>query len=111
MVGAWWRERQGQPEDPAFPNIHGGTLSRDAIDCLLTKYTHLATRSCAARSSTRRSLKPLHHGVDRSVIALRLGHESVQTPRSSCGHALPRCLWLYSEENEDHRATVARLRR
>src|SRR6266404_6614887 len=85
MVGAWLRERQGQPEDPAFPNTRGGRLSRDAIECLLTKYTHLATRSCP--SLKRKKVSPhvlrhaaamdlLYHGVDRSVIALWLGHES-----------------------------------
>jgi len=88
MVGAWLRERQGQPEDPAFPNTRGGRLSRDAIECLLTKYTHLASRSCP--SLKRKKVSPhvlrhaaamdlLHHGVDRSVIALWLGHESVET--------------------------------
>jgi integrase/recombinase XerD len=88
MVGAWLRERQGQPEDPAFPNTRGGRLSRDAIERLLTKYTHLATRSCPSLKQKKVSphvlrhaaaMDLLHHGVDRSVIALWLGHESVET--------------------------------
>jgi integrase/recombinase XerD len=88
MVHAWLRERHGQPEDPVFPSIRGGRLSRDAIERLLTKYTHLAARSCP--SLRRKRVSPhvcrhatamdlLHHGVDRSVIALWLGHESVET--------------------------------
>ncbi len=88
MVGAWLRERHGQPEDPVFPSIRGGRLSRDAIESLLTKYTHLATPSCP--SLKRKKITPhvcrhaaamdlLHHGVDRSVIALWLGHESPET--------------------------------
>lgn len=88
MVRAWLRERHGQPEDPVFPSIRGGRLSRDAIELLLTKYTHLAARSCP--SLRRKRVSPhvcrhatamdlLHHGVDRSVIALWLGHESVET--------------------------------
>jgi len=88
MVDAWLRERHGQPEDPVFPSIRGGRLSRDAIERLLTKYTHLAARSCP--SLRRKRVSPhvcrhatamdlLHHGVDRSVIALWLGHESVET--------------------------------
>ena len=88
MVRAWLRERQGQPEDPVFPSIRGGRLSRDAIECLITKYTHLAARSCP--SLKRKKVTPhvcrhaaamdlLHHGVDRSVIALWLGHESPET--------------------------------
>ncbi len=88
MVHAWLRERDGQPEDPIFPSLRGGRLSRDAIECLLTKYTQLAARSCP--SLKRKRISPhvcrhtaamdlLHHGVDRSVIALWLGHESVET--------------------------------
>jgi integrase/recombinase XerD len=88
MVGAWLRERHGQPEDPVFPSIRGGRLSRDAIESLLTKYAPLAARSCP--SLKRKKVTPhvcrhslgmdlLHHGVDRSVIALWLGHESPET--------------------------------
>ena len=88
MLDAWLRERQGLPEDPVFPSIRGGRLSRDAVERLITKYTRRAEPTCL-------SLKPknvsphvlrhaaamdlLHHGVDRSVIALWLGHESVKT--------------------------------
>src|SRR5204863_5267659 len=46
IVGAWLRERHGRPEDPVFPSIRGSKLSRDAIEYLLTKYAHLAARSC-----------------------------------------------------------------
>ena len=88
IVGAWLRERHGQPEDPVFPSIRGGRLSRDAIESCITKYTHLAARSCP--SLKRKKVTPhvcrhatamdlLHHGVDRSVIALWLGHESPKT--------------------------------
>ncbi len=88
MVDAWLRERHGQPEDPVFPSIRGDRLSRDAIECLLTKYAHLAARSCPSLKRKRVSphvcrhaaaMDLLHHGVDRSVIALWLGHESVET--------------------------------
>jgi site-specific recombinase XerD len=88
MVAAWLRERHGQPEGPVFPSIRGGRLSRDAIESLLTKYTPLAARSCPSLKRKRVSphvcrhtsaMDPLHHGVDRSVIALWLGHESVET--------------------------------
>ena len=88
IVNAWLRERHGRPEDPMFPSIRGGTLSRDAIESLVTKYAHLAARSCPSlkqknvtphvcRHATAMDL--LHHGVDRSVIALWLGHESPET--------------------------------
>lgn len=88
MVGTWLRERHGRPEDPVFPSIRGSKLSRDAIEHLLTKYAHLAARNCP--SLKRKNVTPhvcrhaaamdlLHHGVDRSVIALWLGHESPET--------------------------------
>src|SRR5208283_3979968 len=88
MVGAWLRERHGQPEDPVFPSIRGGRLSRDAVEYLLAKYANLAARSCP--SFKQKNVTPhvcrhaaamdlLHHGVDRSVIALWLGHESPET--------------------------------
>ena len=88
MLDAWLRQRQGCPEDPVFPSIRGGRLSRDAVERLITKYSHLAARTCP--SLKRKSVSPhvlrhstamdlLHHGVDRSVIALWLGHESVET--------------------------------
>jgi integrase/recombinase XerD len=90
MLGAWLRERAGQPEDPLFPSIRGDRLSRDAIERLLIKYAHRAAQTCP--SLRRKRVSPhvcrhaaamdlLHHGVDRSVIALWLGHESPETTR------------------------------
>ena len=88
MLDAWLRERHGRPDDPLFASIRGGKLSRDAIELLLAKYASIAEKKC--RSLKRKNVSPhtlrhsaamdlLHHGVDRSVIALWLGHESVET--------------------------------
>jgi site-specific recombinase XerD len=88
MLEAWLRERHGLPESPVFPSIRGGRLSRDAVERLITKYTHRAEPTCP--SLKRKNVTPhvlrhaaamdlLQHGVDRSVIALWLGHESVET--------------------------------
>jgi integrase/recombinase XerD len=88
MLEAWLRERHGLPDDPVFPSIRGDRLSRDAVERLITKYTHLAAQTCP--SLTRKKVSPhvlrhsvamdlLQHGVDRSVIALWLGHESMET--------------------------------
>jgi integrase/recombinase XerD len=88
MLDAWLRQRRGSPEDPLFLSTRGGRLSRDAIERLITKYTAIAARTCA--SLKRKSVSPhvlrhaaamdlLQNGVDRSVIALWLGHESVET--------------------------------
>jgi integrase/recombinase XerD len=88
MLNAWLRERHGLPENPVFPSIRGGKLSRDAVERLITKYTTIAKQTCP--SLKRKNVSPhvlrhaaamdlLQHGVDRSVIALWLGHESVET--------------------------------
>jgi site-specific recombinase XerD len=88
LLDAWLRERRGRPDDPLFLSIRGGKLSRDAIERLITKYTALAGRTCASLKRKKVSPHVLRHaaamdllqnGVDRSVIALWLGHESVET--------------------------------
>ena len=85
----WWlQERKAAPPDPVFPARHGGALSRDAVARLLKKHTAAATTTCPALKSKTVSPHVLRHtaavnllqaGVDRSVIALILGHESVET--------------------------------
>lgn len=88
LLKTWLRERQGQAHDPLFPSLRGGCLSRDAVEQLVTKYAAVASKRCP--SMTRKKTSPhvlrhssamnlLQHGVDRSVIALWLGHESVET--------------------------------
>lgn len=87
-LAAWLRERRSLPDNPVFPSIRGGRLSRDAVERLITKYTQRAESTCP--SLKRKKISPhvlrhsaamdlLQHGVDRSVIALWLGHESVET--------------------------------
>lgn len=85
---AWLREQRGLPDNPVFPSIRGGRPSRDAIERLIRKYAKVAALTCP--SLKRKNVAPhvlrhsaamnlLQHGVDRSVIALWLGHESVET--------------------------------
>jgi len=84
----WLSERNGQTCEPLFPNARGGFLSRDGVEYLLAKYVTVAKKHCV--SLQRKNITPhvlrhstamdlLHHGVDRSVIALWLGHESLET--------------------------------
>jgi site-specific recombinase XerD len=84
----WIRERKGQPDDALFPNARGQSLSRDGVEYMLTKHTAVASRKCPSMKSKRVSphvlrhstaMQLLQHGVDRSVIALWLGHESMET--------------------------------
>jgi len=87
-VRAWLRERQGGPVDPVFPNASGGVLSRDGVAYLLAKHVATARQHCDALPHKHvtphvlrhtAAMELLQHGVDRAVIALWLGHESVET--------------------------------
>jgi len=88
VLTAWLRERNGQPADPLFATTCGHGLSRDAVERLVTRHVKAAQAQCP--SLTRKRVSPhvlrhtaamelLGHGVDRAVIALWLGHESVET--------------------------------
>jgi len=85
---AWLRECLDSPAGLVFPNRNGGQLSRDGVSYILAKHVAAAGRRCP--SLLRKRISPhvlrhtaamdlLQHGVDRFVIALWLGHESVQT--------------------------------
>jgi site-specific recombinase XerD len=84
----WLGEHHGAPGTPLFPTRRGTTLSRDAIEHRLARYTAAATDRCPSlhrkkitahvlRHTT--AMRLLHAGVDTSVIALWLGHVSIET--------------------------------
>jgi site-specific recombinase XerD len=71
-----------------FPSRRGGSLSRDAVERLVTKYARRAARTCPSLEKKHVTPHVLRHttavqllqsGVDRSTIALWLGHESQST--------------------------------
>ena len=85
---AWIAELGAEANRPLFPNIHGGPLSPDAVQLLLAKHVCSAGKYCPTLRHKRVTPHVLRHtaamdlfqaGVDRSVIALWLGHESVET--------------------------------
>ena len=85
---AWMDERQGEPDAPVFPNQRGGTLSHDGLAYLLAKHVDSAQQACPSLAGKRvtphvlrhtAAMELLQNGVDRAVIALWLGHESVET--------------------------------
>lgn len=88
ILAAWLKERSGGDDEPVFPTIRGDRLSRDAVEHIVRKYTVAASKACASLAGKRVSPHVLRHstamdllqnGVDRTVIALWLGHESVET--------------------------------
>lgn len=85
---AWLKERGGESTDPVFPNQRGGPLSHDGLSYLLAKHLANARTRCPSLRKKRVTPHTLRHtlamellqnGVDRAVIALWLGHESVET--------------------------------
>jgi len=85
---SWLKERSGQPDDPLLPNARGGFLSRDGVEYVLAKHAAVAGLNCPSIKKKRISphvlrhtaaMELLQHGVDITVIALWLGHESPET--------------------------------
>ena len=88
VLAQWLRECPAEPATPAFPSSRGGPLSRDAVERLVARHQRSAERRCPSLKRKRvtphvlrhtAAMQLLQHGVDRSVIALWLGHESVET--------------------------------
>jgi integrase/recombinase XerD len=84
----WLKEPPSHHAIALFPNVRGGRLSPDAVQYLLGKYVKAARLQCASLRQKRISPHVLRHtaamellqaGVDCSVIALWLGHESMET--------------------------------
>jgi site-specific recombinase XerD len=88
VLNAWMKEQGRGDTRILFPSARGGRLSADAVQHLVAK--HVATAGRACPSLRRKHVTPhvlrhtaamelLQAGVDRAVIALWLGHESVET--------------------------------
>jgi site-specific recombinase XerD len=90
VLKAWLDEYRPGLTDPLFPGPRGKALSRDAVALVVARHVAAATASCP--SLVGKTISPhvlrhtcamqlLHAGVDTSVIALWLGHESLETSR------------------------------
>jgi site-specific recombinase XerD len=88
VLRAWLREPQRGDGQILFPNIHGQRLSVHGVQYMLSKHRLTASGACASLKHKRVTVHRLRHtmamdllqaGVDRSVIALWLGHERLET--------------------------------
>src|SRR5271167_710004 len=88
VLKTWLREPQRGDENILFPNARGGRLSVHGVQYLLNKHRRAAVNTCPSLKKTRVSVHRLRHtmavdllqeGVDRSTIALWLGHQHVET--------------------------------
>ncbi len=88
VLNAWLREPQRGSDQVLFPSAIGKRLTVHGVQYILNKHRMNAARDCPSLSRKRVTVHRLRHtmamellqsGVDRSVIALWLGHESVET--------------------------------
>jgi site-specific recombinase XerD len=88
VLKAWLREPQRGDGNILFPNARGGRLTVHGVQYLLTKHRQAATTTCPSLKDKRVTVHRLRHtmavdmlqeGVDRSTIALWLGHQHIQT--------------------------------
>lgn len=88
VLRGWLAERGGADADPVFVSNRGQRLSRDAVEQIVRKHVQSASAKCPSLRKKRitphvlrhsAAMQLLQNGVDRTVIALWLGHESVET--------------------------------
>lgn len=88
VLKRWLREPPRGDTSCLFPNVRGGRLSPDGVHALFQRYRAAAVRACPSLAHKRVTVHVLRHtaamdllqaGVDCAVIALWLGHESVET--------------------------------
>jgi len=88
VLRTWLKVRGGALDDPVFPSSRRGVLSLDALGKIVDKHTATAAGTCPSLHEKRVTPHVLRHtaamqlrqaGVDLSVMALWLGHESIET--------------------------------
>jgi integrase/recombinase XerD len=124
VLKEWMSQQGGEPADPVFPSSRRGRLSADAMQRLVLRHVTTARRTCP--SLTTKKVTPhtlrhaaamalLHRGVDLSVIALWLGHESTETTQMQIRLALQAAIAIWRRaqrwENEESDVVESRGRR
>lgn len=87
-IRQWLNEIADLQTDLVFPNSAGQELTRNGLDYILQKSVEHAATKCSSLAGKRITPHMIRHstathllqsGVDISVIALWLGHESIET--------------------------------
>jgi site-specific recombinase XerD len=88
VLKAWMREQGREDTKTLFPSARGGRLSAVGVQHMVARHAAKARKTCPTLRKKRVSPHVLRHaaamellqaGVDRALIALWLGHESVET--------------------------------
>jgi site-specific recombinase XerD len=88
VLKSWLQEPVRGNSEMLFPNARGGHLSADGMQYILAKHIAVARQTCPSLTRKRVTPHVLRHtaamelleaGVDTTVIALWLGHESAET--------------------------------
>lgn len=83
-----WMDESFNGSTILFPSSRGNRLSADGVQCILRKHVSSASTLCHSLKDRRVTPHMMRHtcamelllaGIDRSMIALWLGHESVET--------------------------------
>ncbi|MBV5345430.1 MAG: tyrosine-type recombinase/integrase, partial [Rhodoferax sp.] len=84
----WIAEQPSGPTTPIFPTAKGNAMSSDALQRLVARHIRTAARTCVSLQTKKVTPHTLRHslamsllqrGGDITVIALWLGHESIDT--------------------------------
>jgi site-specific recombinase XerD len=88
VLKSWLREPQRGNGNILFPNTRGGRLTVHGVQYILNKHRRTACKVCPSLKQNRVTVHRLRHGmamdlvqegVERSTIALWLGHQHEQT--------------------------------
>jgi site-specific recombinase XerD len=88
IIRTWLSALPDATDSVLFPTIHGNRLSADSVQYLVKKYTAIAAIECPSIKKKHVTPHVLRHtaamellsaGVDTTVIAMWLGHESTQS--------------------------------
>jgi site-specific recombinase XerD len=88
IIAAWIKQQGVDATAFLFPNARGGRLSADAVQHLVARHVAAARKTCPSLDKKQVTPHVLRHtaamellqaGVDRSLIAIWLGHQSMES--------------------------------